>query len=279
MEFIISALVVVFCICFINFFGNGNKEDLELKATIDKFGDGSNCIDARIVSRRTSSSGQQTYTRFFVTFENIKSGDRIEIEFSGQKFGMMAEGDRGKLIYANNKLSFERDKKVEEKIKIQDIVIDTKVVAKRIKDDSINGGRIQYFVTFEDLLTCELKEIALSSEKYAMIVEGDRGKLIYKGEKVFFEKEKVASKNIVTVKVDVKVVGKRLKFEGVNGGYTEYFVTFEDISSSERKEIKLSGEEYGMIAEGDSGKLVYKGEKVSFEREIHTSKKIDLEKR
>ena len=63
-------------------------------------------------------------------------------------------------------------------------------------------------------------------------------------------------------------VSKRQSVSGGynTGGYTSYFVTFE-FDSGERAELSVSGEEFGMIAEGDRGTLTYQGTKfISFER-------------
>lgn len=39
---------------------------------------------------------------------------------------------------------------------------------------------------------------------------------------------------------------------------TTYYVTFE-LASGERREIRVSGGEYGMLAEGDEGSFTYQG--------------------
>lgn len=39
---------------------------------------------------------------------------------------------------------------------------------------------------------------------------------------------------------------------------TSYYVTFE-VASGDRLEFKVSGEEYGMLVEGDHGELTFKG--------------------
>lgn len=39
---------------------------------------------------------------------------------------------------------------------------------------------------------------------------------------------------------------------------TTYYVTFQ-VESSDRMEMSVSGSEYGMLAEGDEGKLTFKG--------------------
>lgn len=41
--------------------------------------------------------------------------------------------------------------------------------------------------------------------------------------------------------------------------HTSYFVTFE-FQTGERRELQLSGQEYGLVVEGDSGMLVFQGE-------------------
>ena len=52
----------------------------------------------------TSSS-----THYFATFQ-MESGDRMELPVSGPEYGMLAEGDRGKLTFQGTRyLSFERE--------------------------------------------------------------------------------------------------------------------------------------------------------------------------
>ena len=47
---------------------------------------------------------------------------------------------------------------------------------------------------------------------------------------------------------------------------TSYYVTFE-VDSGDRMELCVSGEEYGMLVEGDCGKLSFQGTRyLSFER-------------
>lgn len=57
-----------------------------------------------------------------------------------------------------------------------------------------------------------------------------------------------------------KVVGKRTSIHG--GGntraYNHYFATFE-FTNGNRTEFQLKDEEYGMLAEGDSGDLQFQG--------------------
>lgn len=58
----------------------------------------------------TGSSGyhSSSTTRYYVTFE-VESGDRMEFHISGLEYGMIAEGDVGKLSFQGTRyLSFER---------------------------------------------------------------------------------------------------------------------------------------------------------------------------
>lgn len=49
-------------------------------------------------------------------------------------------------------------------------------------------------------------------------------------------------------------------------GHTTYYVTFQ-VESGDRMELCLSGEEYGMLVEGDRGNLTFQGTRyVGFER-------------
>ena len=76
-------------------------------------------VQARVVSRRqevihharnmndgvyhTSST-----TRYFVTFQ-VESGDRLELQLDGPDFGMLAEGDEGRLSFQGTRfLDFQR---------------------------------------------------------------------------------------------------------------------------------------------------------------------------
>ncbi len=69
--------------------------------------------------------------------------------------------------------------------------------------------------------------------------------------------------------VAAKVITKRDEYY-VNGqthtSNTEYFVTFQ-VESGDRMEFSVSGRDYGMLAEGDQGKLSFQGTRyLGFER-------------
>ena len=82
-------------------------------------------VTARVVSRRTEVShhsfanggdvtGSQSYstsssTWYYVTFQ-VESGDRMEFSVDGREYGMLAEGDTGKLTFQGTRyLSFVRE--------------------------------------------------------------------------------------------------------------------------------------------------------------------------
>jgi hypothetical protein len=76
--------------------------------------------------------------------------------------------------------------------------------------------------------------------------------------------------------VDATVVTKREKHTRNNNihnnmhhysGVSTYFTTFQ-VESGDRVELKIPEKEYGMLAEGDIGKLTFQGTRyVNFERE------------
>ncbi|WP_391117961.1 DUF2500 domain-containing protein [Psychrobacillus sp. L3] len=75
--------------------------------------------------------------------------------------------------------------------------------------------------------------------------------------------------NSPKLSVPAQVVTKRSKTSGGAGdaaASTSYYVTFQ-FESGDRTEFRLSGHEYGMLAEGDLGVLTFQGTRFhSFER-------------
>ena len=81
--------------------------------------------DARITAKRMKVSGRggtimanrvsamntihsSTYTQYFVTFE-LEDGKRLELGVKDPEYGMLSEGDRGRLSYQGTRyLGFER---------------------------------------------------------------------------------------------------------------------------------------------------------------------------
>ena len=55
-----------------------------------------------------SGSWVSTSTSYYVTFQ-VESGDRMELQVTGSEYGMLAEGDHGKLSFQGTRyLGFER---------------------------------------------------------------------------------------------------------------------------------------------------------------------------
>ncbi len=75
--------------------------------------------------------------------------------------------------------------------------------------------------------------------------------------------------------VDAKILAKRTnltRHRSSNGHHhnsTTYFVTFE-VESGDRMELQLRGNEYGLLIEGDTGRLTFQGTRyLNFERHIN----------
>ena len=110
MFFLVFALVVtVFVITAIRGIGEWNKNNNSPRLT----------VDATVVSKRSHSSRHHhggvngmhhhtTSTSYYVTFQ-VDSGDRMELHVAGHQFGLMVEGDRGKLTFQGTRfLDFQR---------------------------------------------------------------------------------------------------------------------------------------------------------------------------
>lgn len=75
-------------------------------------------VNARVINKRTQVGNHHhhrddhvhshAYTNYFVTFE-VESGDRMELEVTGEQSGLMIEGDEGLLTFQGTRfLGFER---------------------------------------------------------------------------------------------------------------------------------------------------------------------------
>lgn len=108
--FILVAALVVFTI--IRGLAEWNKNNQSPRLT----------VDAKVVSKRENTTRYQdnanyevthavtmrTNTTYYVTFE-VESGDRMEMCVDGQQYGMLAEGDSGKLTFQGTRyLGFDR---------------------------------------------------------------------------------------------------------------------------------------------------------------------------
>jgi len=73
-------------------------------------------VEAKVVTKRTAHrrtmshkrySGRD-YTNYYATFQ-FESGDRMELELKGHEYGLIVEGDKGKLTFQGSRyLGFER---------------------------------------------------------------------------------------------------------------------------------------------------------------------------
>ena len=87
-------------------------------------------------------------------------------------------------------------------------------------------------------------------------------------------KEWRRNENSPRLTVEAKIVGKRNEFRRTMSNKssvyrhsrTNYYVTFE-VASGDRMELELQGNEYGLLVEGDKGKLTFQGTRyLGFER-------------
>lgn len=107
---VFGMILIVFVVTFVRGIGEWHKNNNSPRLT----------VSAKVVSKRTSVShghhhGANGYmhttssTWYYVTFE-VESGDRMELGVSGSEYGMLAEGDSGKLTFQGTRyLSFERE--------------------------------------------------------------------------------------------------------------------------------------------------------------------------
>ncbi len=109
---------VIFCLMFLLFFmvfitvvikglSQWNKNNHSPRLT----------VPATVVAKRTNVSRHRragemhhthTSTTYFVTFQ-VESGDRMELQLSGNQYGLVVEGDRGALTFQGTRfLDFQR---------------------------------------------------------------------------------------------------------------------------------------------------------------------------
>lgn len=72
-------------------------------------------VEAKVVAKRTNISRHHNTnghthrsTTYYATFQ-VESGDRMELQLQGQEYGLLIEGDTGKLTFQGTRyLGFER---------------------------------------------------------------------------------------------------------------------------------------------------------------------------
>lgn len=74
------------------------------------------CVEATVVAKRQdvriyhvdNDMGNRARTKYYVTFQ-VESGDRMEFAMKGTEYGLLVEGDKGKLSFQGTKYEgFER---------------------------------------------------------------------------------------------------------------------------------------------------------------------------
>lgn len=82
-------------------------------------------------------------------------------------------------------------------------------------------------------------------------------------------RESVKNNRSPRLTVEARVVTKRMQNGYYNGDHRHlavYYATFE-VDSGDRMELSMTGSEYGLLAEGDVGKLSFQGTRyLGFER-------------
>ncbi|MBO5274568.1 MAG: DUF2500 domain-containing protein [Clostridia bacterium] len=110
---VVPILFVIFFIIFFVFFfiiigkniAQWNKNNHSPRITVP-----AKVITKRVnVSHRHHDHHVHTSSSYYVTFE-VESGDRMELHMSGSEYGLLVEGDEGKLTFQGTRyLGFERN--------------------------------------------------------------------------------------------------------------------------------------------------------------------------
>lgn len=71
-------------------------------------------VEAQVIAKRENISNHRHdghhhhYTHYYVTFQ-VESGDRMELQMEGKQYGLLMEGDRGRLTFQGTRyIQFER---------------------------------------------------------------------------------------------------------------------------------------------------------------------------
>ena len=103
--FIVFFLVLgIFVVNVVQSIGQWNKNNHSPRLTVE-----ATVVAKRgHMSRHGTSHGSHFSTTYYVTFQ-FESGDRMELPVSGSEYGMLVEGDRGKLTFQGTRyLGFAR---------------------------------------------------------------------------------------------------------------------------------------------------------------------------
>lgn len=104
---VFAAVIGAFIVSFVRGARQWNKNNHSPRLT----------VSAVITSKRAQVSGgghgHHASTRYYIAFQ-VESGDRIELSVSGADYGMLAEGDQGRLTFQGTRfLSFDRSGRLE----------------------------------------------------------------------------------------------------------------------------------------------------------------------
>lgn len=97
------SVIGIFVGTFVSSFKQRRKDDRSPRLTVEAA-----IVAKRQDFRKHSGDSMLHYTNYYVTFQ-VESGDRMELEVDGRDFGMLVEGDKGKLTFQGSRfLNFER---------------------------------------------------------------------------------------------------------------------------------------------------------------------------
>ena len=93
-------MVVIIVMNLVKSFRQWNKDNHAPRLTVPV------TIVGKRADHRRRKNTHRTY--YYVTFQ-VESGDRMELELQGHEYGLLVEGDRGKLTFQGTRyLAFER---------------------------------------------------------------------------------------------------------------------------------------------------------------------------
>lgn len=112
---IFAAVICLFVLAIVKAIKEKRRNDASPRLTVDAFvvskREDVSSMNQPLAGDATGARGfhTMTTTRYFVTFE-VRSGDRMELEVEGDDYGMLAEGDAGRLTFQGTRyLGFERE--------------------------------------------------------------------------------------------------------------------------------------------------------------------------
>ena len=97
-------IFILFASILLSHLGRKKKDDRSPRLTVP-----AQVISRRTEFRRNAGHDMPGFTYYYATFQ-VESGDRMEFTVSGSDYGMLVEGDIGKLSFQGTRyLGFERN--------------------------------------------------------------------------------------------------------------------------------------------------------------------------